>query len=437
MRSLTISLLLVALIASVGLGWLFDQLYDQYYIDEQVHITDKTHVIEQLGVALAKTLNDLPNKEAFVQKWQETQQASLQHTQQYNLKIVDLSETPLPVDLLNGVRQGTPLVLETSNHLSYYFYLPKSTDLLVLNTALESNGGVDPSLNYLITSLFYLFLLSLFFLWAFPLVKQLLALRQAAKSFGRGELKQRVQLSSLSYIRDIEIEFNHMAQRIENLLGDVKLLSSAVSHDLRTPLARIRFGIDTLQEEDDPILRRRFENKISDNVDDMTSLVETLLAYSRLDQTMLELNKEAFNLSLVIASCIERLDSELNKIAFVHPHEDVIIHADKSYITILINNLLQNAIKYGRGKVCIQLVSESDEIKLDFDDNGNGIAIEMRQKIFMPFIRGDESSDGSSGHGIGLAIVKRILEWHKGEIAVFSSDNLSGAKFSIILPKKG
>jgi len=437
MRRLTISLLLVALIASVGLGWLFDQFYNQYYTSEETNISDKTLDIEQLGLALAQTLNALSNRKEFVQKWQEIQQSTAPYTQQYSLKIVNLSESPLPASLLNGVRQGTPLLLETSNHLSYYFYLPENSELLVLNTALERSSEADQSLNYLFTSLFYIVLLSLFFLWAIPLVKQLLALRHAAISFGRGDLKQRVKLSSLSYIRDIELEFNHMAQRVENLLGDVKLLGNAVSHDLRTPLARIRFGIDTLQEEDDPVLRRRFEKKISDNVDDMTSLVETLLAYSRLDQSMLELNKEYLNLSLLIATCIDKVDSESNKTTFYRPQEDVIIHADKSYINILINNLLQNAIIYGGGRIFIQLVSEQDDIKLDFEDDGNGVAIEMREKIFMPFIRGTESSSRNSGHGIGLAIVKRIVEWHKGEISVCSSDTLSGAKFSVILPKNG
>jgi signal transduction histidine kinase len=72
-----------------------------------------------------------------------------------------------------------------------------------------------------------------------------------------------VSLGRVSYIRDIENEFNAMAQRIENQIEDIKLLSSAVSHDLRTPLARIRFGLDTLQEEEDPVLRRKFEKKLA------------------------------------------------------------------------------------------------------------------------------------------------------------------------------
>lgn len=436
MRRLTLSLLLVALFATVGLGWLFDQFYDQYYAGEQRQNRDKTQDVEQLGIALAKTLNALSNRQEFVQQWQKIQQRSGKAMQQYRLDIVAVRKSQLPENLLEDIRQGTPLLLETNNHLTYHFYLPKSSELLILNSVLRNNQRDEKSLNYIFTSLFYVILLSLFFLWALPLARQLLALRQAARSFGRGELRQRIKYSSFSYIRDIEIEFNHMARRIENLVGDVKLLSSAVSHDLRTPLARIRFGIDTLQEEDDPILRRRFEKKISDNVDEMTSLVETLLTYSRLDQTMLELNKESINMTQLIAACIEKVNYESSNVTFLHPHEDVVINADKKYITILINNLLQNGIKYGNGELLVQLVSQQDEVSLHLDDNGKGVATEMRDKIFLPFIRGTETSNRVGGHGVGLAIAKRVVEWHKGEINVCGSEKLSGARFIVALPRK-
>lgn len=435
MRRLTISLLLVALVATVGLGWLFDQIYDQYYVDEQSQSHDKTHDIEQLGITLAKTLNALPNKQEFVFAWQQNQESYTKGPQQFSLRLVSAKESRLPEQLLEGVRQGTALLLETNNRLSYHFYLPKSSELLILSSVLVNDDVEEASLNYIFTSLFYIMLLTLFFLWAFPLVRQLLILRQAAKTFGGGDLKQRIKLGSFSYIRDIELEFNHMAQRIENLVGDVKLLSSAVSHDLRTPLARIRFGIDTLQEEGDPVLRRKFEAKISDNVDEMTSLVETLLAYSRLDQTMLELKKEVIDLPELIRSCIKKIDSEPTVVTFHNTEAEVKVIADKNYMTILVNNLLQNAVKYGNGELIVQLSSGQEKTILNIEDNGEGVEVDMQDRVFLPFIRGTQSSHKADGHGVGLAIVKRIVEWHKGKISVGSSDTLTGAKFTVVLPK--
>jgi two-component system OmpR family sensor kinase len=254
-------------------------------------------------------------------------------------------------------------------------------------------------------------------------MSRLIKLRNTAKSFGEGKFSQRLKISSISYIRDIEIEFNHMAQRIENLIADVKLLSSAVSHDLRTPLARIRFGIDTLQEEDDPILRRRFEEKISNNVDEMTSLVETLLRYARLDQMMLDIKKDKVELSQLIAN-----------FEFISPADEVIVKGDKSYISMLINNLLQNAIVYGNGQVKVKLSAQQNNVNIIIEDKGAGIAKEQREDILKNLVLGDAKHKTIKGHGIGLAIVKRIVDWHQGSINISDSSELSGAKFSITLP---
>jgi len=444
MRYLTLSLLLVALIATIGLGWLFDQLYDHYQQTENTQITanqntDDTQAIEKLGLGLAKTLDVLPNRNKFIQQWQKNKQA-------YTLSLTAVKDVPLPIELLKSIKQGTPLLLETSNNLAFHYYLPISNELLILKLpllSLSSNlnsreKAEDDALNYFLTFTFYFVLLLLFLLWASPLVRQLLALRKAAKAFGEGNLKQRINLSSISYIRDIETEFNHMAQRIENLVADVKLLSSAVSHDLRTPLARIRFGIDTLKEEDDPILRRSFEEKISNNVDEMTSLVETLLSYSRLEQTMLAIKKKPVNLSQLIRQCVNSHKTEGVNIRYHQSINNINILADKNYMNMLVNNLLTNAINYGEGEVLISLKLKhelkKDCIELVIADNGDGIQTEQCEKIFLPFVRDNQNIKKVKGHGVGLAIVKRIIEWHHGNICINRSIELSGAEFLVQFP---
>jgi two-component system OmpR family sensor kinase len=232
-----------------------------------------------------------------------------------------------------------------------------------------------------------------------------------------------------------------MAQRIENLVADVKLLSSAVSHDLRTPLARIRFGIDTLKEEDNPILRRSFEEKISNNVDEMTSLVETLLSYSRLEQTMLDIKKKPVNLSQLIRQCVNSHKTEGVNIHFHQSIDNINILADENYINMLVNNLLTNAINYGEGEVLISLKLKhelkKDCIELIIADNGDGIQTEHCEKIFLPFVRDNHSLKKVKGHGVGLAIVKRVIEWHHGSICINRSIELSGAEFVVQLPVQG
>ncbi len=429
MRNLTTSLLFLVIIATISLGWVFDRIYEQYNSAEQIQDTNAVAIVEKLGLNLANSLNTMTvdNQRQFVQQWQD---------EIYSLSLVESKSIALPLPLFNKVKQGTPLLLETSRHLIFHFYITSSDQVLLLKSPLLMLSPDKKSQNYFFTVLFYFALVLLSLLWIYPLIKQLLALRAAAKSFGEGKLQQRITLSSLSYIRDIEIEFNQMAQRIEDLIGDVKLLSSAVSHDLRTPLARIRFGIDTLQEEDDPKLRRQFEQKISDNVDEMTSLVETLLSYARLDQSMLEMNKTHCDFLALIENCIRTKASDSTNITLIIPDNDYRVYADSAYLNILINNLVENALNYGKSQINIQLKAQSHAVVMIVEDDGEGVDSNNKMDILKPFVRGKHQQNQVKGHGIGLAIVKRVIDWHKGSITIGDSESLGGAKFTITLPKE-
>jgi len=431
MRILTYSLVLVVLIATVGLGWLFDAIYEQYSSDEPTYVITKVDIIEQFGLSLANTLNNIDNKQNFIEQWSGKQS--------YLLTLLNIEDSALPRNLRQKVKSGQVLLLETNDNLVFHYYLNNSNELLILKSPRLNEKPNNIYLNYLFTFLFYFTVILLLLFWVYPLIRQLQALSQSAKSFGEGKLQQRLALSSISYIRDIEIEFNHMAQRLENLVADVKLLSSAVSHDLRTPLARIRFGIDTLAEEEDPILRRRFEKRIGDNIDEMTSLVETLLNYARLDQAMLDIKKEPINMIALVELCISNKEINEVNIEFIKPRNEENISADSRYITILINNILQNAINYSHGQVTIELINQPQSIMIAIADNGDGIDDKFKVDIFKPFVRGEAKSNHQNsqikGHGVGLAIVKRIVDWHQGHIDIQRSTSLLGAQFNITLPK--
>jgi two-component system OmpR family sensor kinase len=429
MRTLTLSLLSVVLLATIGLGWMFDNFYNKYAEQSKEQQKDAITVLEQLGSNLAQSLDGLGNRSLFIKKWQANGQ--------YQINIVPLKHLPLPEKLLKSTKSGKPLILETDDSIAIHYYLASSNEFLILSAPPIIIAETGSMVNFLFTALFYLAMLLLVFLWLYPLAKRLLVLRKVAKAFGEGELEQRVEVGSISYIKDLEIEFNHMAQRIEALVSDVKLLSSAVSHDLRTPLARIRFGIDTLQEEDDPILRKRFEQRISDNVSEMVDLVETLLNYARLDQAMLELNKTKVNLAVLIANAIKNKSDDNIYINYSIKDDEAEpwVHGDSAYLMILVANLIQNACQYCHSRIDINITDNHKYIILTVSDDGKGIPAEQREQILKPFIRGKDKDQNIKGFGMGLAIVKRILEWHQGEIKIAQSAKLSGAEFTVFIPK--
>lgn len=425
MRYLLISLVSVTILATISLGWLFDRIYEQYQ-QEQQPLTS-IEMAEVLGQDLAIALDKTSNSDELLSNWP--------NTSQYIISLSAIAEVELPHELIQQLKQGEVVILETQNTQLFHYYLSVKEQILVLESPRLTHAKQYSYWQYMLTLSFYLLLILLFLIWAYPLLKQLSSLRNAAKSFGNGKLDEQISTNSISYIRDIELEFNTMARRINGLMGDVKLLSTAVSHDLRTPLARIRFGLDTLEEVEDDKHRNRLQQKLSKDVDEMTLLVETLLNFARLDQQTLTLKKVSIDLVQLINECIENKQSDIVEIEFNCSARKSNTTADRNYLKMVFNNVIQNAINYGRGKVIIALESVKNSFIVRVSDDGKGIPVDIRDQIVKPFIRGAKSESNYKGHGVGLAIVKRVLDWHNATLIIGDSNELSGAEFKIVLPK--
>lgn len=426
MRSLFLSLLAAVLFATVGLGWIFDNVYEQYQSKNLHEQHDAITAIEKLGSNISVMAEQAEDTEAFIAAW------PIKTDYQLHLQTID--SLSLPKNLLQQLITGKPLVLETKEALSIHYYLNQQKKLMVLTAPLVLVNKSYNFTHFVLTSLFYICLLLLMLAWFLPLAKRLLSLRQTAKLFGQGQLEQRVKIGKITYIRDLEIEFNHMAQRIEDLVNDVKLLSSAVSHDLRTPLASIRFGVDTLQEEEDPVLRKKFEQRISDDVDEMIALVETLLTYARLDQAMLTLTKSPVVIEPMIKRIIKNKKTDDINVEFILDDTALNINADANYFMMMLNNLIQNAVQYCHSKIKIEIKADNKSVVIMISDDGDGISDIDKKNILKPFMRGDKTQNNVKGYGIGLAIVNRILHWHNGSIEMTNGQQLSGATFIITLP---
>ena len=424
MRNLLISLASVAILATISLGWLFDTIYEQYQRDAQPITT--IELVEDMIEDLAAAINAAPNGEVFLRHWPSASQ--------YHLSLHSVADTALPQALMKPLKQGEVLILETESTQFFHYYLKDKDLVLTAESPRLSRLNEHTLEQYLLTLSFYVLLIVLFLMWAYPLLRQLSSLRKAAKSFGNGQLDTLISSKSTSYIRDIEIEFNHMATRINSLMDDVKLLSTAVSHDLRTPLARIRFGIDTLTEVEDDEQRARLQQKLGKDVDEMTSLVEALLSFARLEQQTLALNKVPILLTGLINECLTTKRNDQVEIQFncITPHTSVI--ADRNYLKMALNNVIQNAINYGNQRVNIALKAAHDSAIINISDDGKGVPADIRDQIIKPFIRGTNIGPEYKGHGVGLAIVKRVLDWHDGSLSIEDSCELSGAEFKLTIP---
>jgi len=423
MQKLTLSLVFVILIAVVGIGGVLDNLFSQYQT-QPINESDELSPYRQLGKALASTLDKQQHPLQFINKWQQHAELSVE--------LVQLDNFILPESLKQSFYAKEPLTLETDTSISIHFILPLQKKVLILIIPPIIKKNSNSSLQLLLTGVFYFSILVVVLIWLYPLINQLIKLRKTTKAFGEGQLQQRIHSKSTSYIADIENEFNRMAQRIETLISDNKLLSDAVSHDLRTPIARLRFGIEALQETQNPQLRDKYQRHLCRDIDEMERLVNVLLNYARIEQSMIAVDQQNIDLNELISQCVEAITNNniSNKLINWQSKGCAVVKGDINYLSMLINNLLGNAIQYSNNKINLTVLQKGDKLHFIISDDGPGIAKEKRSELLKPFMRGEHTHE-KPGYGMGLAIVTRIAQLHDATLTITDSIALGGAEFCV------
>ena len=404
--------------AIIFLGWSLDTLFNNY---QEQQTTDEFSAYRKVVASLATTLDSIDDTQAFVSTWQQTNQ------QQLNL--IPLAEFPLPEELKQDFSQGMSLVLESAERITVNHIMASKQQVLVLAIAPQGSQQDNLSLQMLLTTAFYLGILLFVGIWLYPLIKRLRLLNRAAKNFGSGDFAWRIPVSGTSYVADIENEFNRMAQKIETLIQDNKLLGNAVSHDLRTPLARLRFGIEALSETSKPEKQHKYIQHLSQDIAEMERLVEVLLNYARLEQSMIKVDKVAVDFNQLMDQCVYGIDGVDGKQIKWQPMGEITIVGEQNFLAMLINNLLSNAQQYASQFIQVRILKGSHYIELVVEDDGPGIPKDKRLALLQPFTRGHNNSQ-KPGFGMGLAIVTRIAAWHDAKINIAESA-LGGAKVSV------
>ncbi|MEX2315850.1 MAG: ATP-binding protein [Pirellulales bacterium] len=217
---------------------------------------------------------------------------------------------------------------------------------------------------------------------------------------------------------------------------------ATLAHELRNPLAPIRNMLEVMKQGDeDADLRRQARETIERQLAQLVRLVDDLLDVSRITRDKLELRSERVNLSSIIDQAIETcrplLDELGHELVVNLPAEPVQLHADPVRLAQVFSNLLHNACKFTRphGRVMLSAEPQDGDVAIRFVDNGVGIAGDMLPTIFDIFAQADQSLERSQGGlGIGLTLVKRLVELHGGSITASSDGPGQGSKFVVRLP---
>jgi len=271
------------------------------------------------------------------------------------------------------------------------------------------------------------------FMLAAPIVRRLRRLEQTAIRISEGQLQARAEDTANDAIGSLARRFNFMAERVQELLESQRQLIQAVAHELRTPLARVRFSLEMLTSAGTDEEQAQRLISIDEDLSELDELVEELLFYIRAGEKALRLNKQPVDALQEINRIVEQARDQRPEITIQIEAPDLleaVIAVDPKAFRRATKNLLANGIKVAHQRITVRLSRADNVLSIAISDDGPGIPPEDRQRIFEPFTRLDQSRNrDSGGSGLGLAIVQRIVEAHNGSITLDRAAE-GGAQFT-------
>ena len=250
--------------------------------------------------------------------------------------------------------------------------------------------------------------------------RPIINLARASEKFGRGEDVGEYRPSGALEIRQAGYEFERMRKRIIRHLNQRSEMLSGISHDLRTPLTRIKLQLAFIKD-------KQLSNKLSGDVMEMEKMLNEYLQFSKNRSSE---KGEKFNLSKLLDDTIEKYS---NKNIAIEISQNILFHGKKTLINRCISNLLDNAVKYGKN-IKVNLKKSNNNIILLIDDDGPGIPKNEYENVFKPFYKIDKSrSETKSSVGLGMSIASDIIQSHGGNIKLEKSI-LKGLRVKITLP---
>lgn len=322
---------------------------------------------------------------------------------------------------------GGPTEVRVSQVDEYLFWIrpPQAPELWV---KIPISGIEENNLSPLVLFLLVIGSLSVIGGWLFvrQLNRPLKALQNAAEDVGRGGLPEPLPLEGSSEIVAVTEAFNHMSKGIKRLEDDRNLLMAGISHDLRTPLTRIRLATEMMSNVDE-FLKEGIEN----DIEDMNAIIDQFIDYIRDIQKD---QPELIAINQLVAEVVQAHQVSQRDLQFFPTHGLPDISIKQIAIKRVIANLIENAIRYTEQKIVVQTSFNVEKTQLIISvlDEGPGIDESKIEELFQPFTQGDQAR-GAVGSGLGLAIIKRIVDGHGGQITLVNKEQ-SGLIASVLLP---
>jgi signal transduction histidine kinase len=268
---------------------------------------------------------------------------------------------------------------------------------------------------------------------AYPVVRRLTrrleGLKLGVQRFGEGALGQRVDAAGRDEVAALASSFNQAAERIELLVNSHKNLLANASHELRSPLARMKMALSLMNESHtDAAQRERLAAELRTNIGELDALVEEVLLASRLDAQAAVFTPQPVEVIALAAEEAAQVGAELQA-----TDAQLTVAGDERLLRRALRNLLENAKRYGGSEITLHAARAASRIELRVCDRGAGVPEALRERIFEPFFRLPGHAEREGGVGLGLALVKQIAQRHGGAVRCEANPG-GGSCFVLSLP---
>lgn len=353
------------------------------------------------------------------------------------LALLALDDQALPAARIADIRKGETVVLGLKNQQETYFKRLGDSSWVFRAGPLET-PLILRHFNFVLMVLLAMVIALAAFVWIRPVWRDLKHFDHGVRCFGTGDLEARLAARKGSALAPLADTFNAMADRMQRLIRSHRELTNAVSHELRTPIARLRFRVDMLEEPVPEADLHRHIGAMRKDIVELEELVSESLRYARLDRERPELAPESVALMDWLATLLDDMQPEMSGVAvrLIGPPDGTApqVRLDSRLMARAVKNLLRNAHRHAHQRILVAGECQGAQARVIVEDDGGGVPVGERDRIFAPFARLDAARDrGSGGVGLGLAIVRQIVRWHDGKVWVEES-GLGGARFVVEWP---
>lgn len=341
-------------------------------------------------------------------------------------QVLPLSSLAFSEETLTDLLHGEVIALFYQNTVQLY---ARADDESLYEFTFPAGSDAPPATLY--SLVFFIALGLVVALWIWPLWRDLSNITKGIKTVDPDGSIPPIVVPKRSVVAPIASALNALSQQVSELLARHKEMTGAVAHELRTPLARLKF---TLGSNDTPDQESWFAMR--EDVNELERMVQEMLDYLRHDGKPPELNVSHIPVAALLENIVQRVKPQSKNINIHILPTSLNVMGDGYFIERAIENIVLNAVRHAHSKVLLSAEQSKGFVVIHVEDDGPGVAPQDAEKIFTPFFRPDSArSRERGGAGLGLAIVKRIQSWHHGYCSVKKS-KLGGANFSISYPTR-